>query len=96
MIEPDQTALRLGKAEPVPANRWRWVVFLIAILGTYALLFFQISIRKTSYTLQVGDVATQDILSPRTITYESRILTEQAQADAERTVGKVYLRSSSG
>lgn len=91
MIEPDQTALRLGKAEQVPANRWRWLVFLIAIVGTYALLFFQISIRKTSYTLQVGDVATQDILSPRTITYESRILTEQAQSDAERTVGKVYL-----
>lgn len=91
MIEPDQGALHHVETDKASANRWKGLVFLAAVVITYALIVIQISVRRTSYTVQVGDVATQDILSPRTITYESKILTEQAQADAERIVDKVYL-----
>ena len=50
-----------------------------------------VSVRSSQYLLTVGDVAGQDIEAPSTITYESEILTLQAQNDAERAVTKVYL-----
>ena len=70
---------------------WRAVIFIVTVLVTFALLTFQISIRKTSYSLSIGDVVNQDILAPRTITFESQILTEQAENDAENMVDKIYL-----
>ncbi|MHC1770805.1 MAG: HD family phosphohydrolase [Flexilinea sp.] len=72
-------------------NLWRSLIFVISVLLTFALLTVQISVRKSSYSLKVGDVTTQDILAPRTVTYISEILTEQAREDAEDMVGKVYL-----
>jgi len=69
----------------------RGVIFCITVLITFALLTFQISVRKTSYSLSVGDVVNQDIVAPRTITFESQILTEQARNDAQNMVDKIYL-----
>ncbi len=91
MIETDQSALHPAETDTIPARRRKGIIFVAAALISFSILVFQVSIRQTSYTLREGDLATQDILAPRKITYESKILTEQAQADAERMVGKVYL-----
>ncbi|GAP41357.1 HD family phosphohydrolase [Flexilinea flocculi] len=72
-------------------RRWRNLIYIVSVLLTFALLTIQISVRKSSYSLKIGDVTTQDILAPRTVTYISEILTEQARKDAEDIVGKVYL-----
>lgn len=81
----------LSKKKDRDSNLWPSLIFIISVLLTFALLTIQISVRKSSYSLKVGDVTTQDILAPRTVTYISDILTEQAKKDAEDMVGKVYL-----
>ena len=56
----------------------------------YAALVQTWSLRQTSLPLAVGDVAPQDMRAPRAIRYVSTVLTEQARAEAERTVDPVY------
>lgn len=67
------------------------LLFLGVIAAVFFLLTTQISLRRSSYTLEIGDVATSDITAPSTITYVSDILTEQAKKDAEENVSLVYL-----
>jgi membrane-associated HD superfamily phosphohydrolase len=52
-------------------RRWRNLIYIVSVLLTFALLTIQISVRKSSYSLKIGDVTTQDILAPRTVTYKS-------------------------
>ncbi|MCJ7625047.1 MAG: hypothetical protein MUO76_16225, partial [Anaerolineaceae bacterium] len=44
-----------------------------------------------SYPLEVGDVASQDILAPKSLSYTSGFLSEQAVAEAEGSVQDIYL-----
>jgi cyclic-di-AMP phosphodiesterase PgpH len=68
---------------------------LIILLGfcglSLAMITFPIAIRPSSYPLEIGAVAQQDIQSPRTLSFESKVLTEQAQTMAEMAVQPVYL-----
>jgi hypothetical protein len=59
------------------------VVFLILVLP--------ISLRQETSLLNIGDVAFQDINAPRTFSYESEVLTEEARDDAEKSVQPIYL-----
>ncbi|NPV40702.1 MAG: HDIG domain-containing protein [Anaerolineae bacterium] len=47
--------------------------------------------RSSTSLLDIGDVAFQDIHAPRTFSYESQILTEEARTEAEKSVQPVYL-----
>ena len=67
------------------------VLFIIVCVLVFLLLTTQISLRRASYGLKVGDVATTDITAPRTITYISDILTEEAKKDAADNVNNIYL-----
>lgn len=49
------------------------------------------SLRQISLPLSVGDVAPQDLRSPRSIQYASDVLTEAARNEAERAVAPVYI-----
>ena len=69
----------------------RILVLMLTSLLTWVALVMPISVSSSQYLLSVGDVAGQDIEAPSTITFESEILTVQAQNDAERAVTKVYL-----
>lgn len=73
------------------ANKLNYVLFVGVCLIVFLLLTTQISLRRTSYGLKVGDVATTDITAPRTITYVSDILTEEAKRDAAANVNNIYL-----
>ncbi len=68
---------------------------IISYLGLGLLIFLSLvlplSLRASTSLLDVGDVAFQDIRAPRTFSYESQILTEQAQDEAEKSVQPVYL-----
>lgn len=72
------TSLRLG-------------LLLLTSLLTLATLVLPIAIRPSSYLLKIGDVAPQDILSPRAITYTSEVLTDQARKEAADSVSPIYL-----
>ncbi len=50
----------------------------------------------TTHTWQVGQVATQEVLAPRDITYESQVLTRQQREAAARLVQPVYTPVDTG
>jgi len=68
-------------------------ILLLIIIGILVLisLIFPITIRPTSYTLEIGNVSNQDIQAPRTLTFSSQELTNKAAKDAESLVPLVYL-----
>ncbi len=66
-------------------------LFIVVCIVIFLLLTTQISLRRSSYGIRVGDVATKDITAPRTITYVSDILTEEAKKDAADNVNNIYL-----
>jgi putative nucleotidyltransferase with HDIG domain len=66
------------------------VLVCISILA-YVAIVQPWSLRQVSLPLSVGDVASQDLRSPRSIQYVSDALTEAARDDAERAVAPVYL-----
>jgi putative nucleotidyltransferase with HDIG domain len=57
---------------------------------SYAALVLPIATRPSSYPIQVGDVAAQDIQAPYSLTYVSQVQTEQLRSDAEHQVPPVY------
>ena len=63
---------------------------LFILLGTLALAFETLVSTQDSVQLAVDDVADQDILAPRSLTYNSEVLTEQARQDATEAVEPVY------
>jgi putative nucleotidyltransferase with HDIG domain len=69
----------------------KMAILIITAIASWISLSVPISLRPSEYTLNIGDVATQDILAPRTLTFTSDILTKKARADAESRVIPVYL-----
>jgi cyclic-di-AMP phosphodiesterase PgpH len=72
-------------------NILRWVLLIAVCILTFAALILPIAIRPSNYQIKVGDVASQDIQAPRTLTFKSKILSDQAKKDAEQSISKVYL-----
>lgn len=68
-------------------------ILVISGLLTIVVLNAPISIRSGLMPQSIGDVAAQDIQSPRAITYESQVLTDQAKQQARLNVPPVYLPS---
>lgn len=66
------------------------LLILCSILALGALVL-PIAIRQPGVSISEGDVAAQDVQAPRTLTYTSQILTNQAQEDARGKVQPVYL-----
>jgi putative nucleotidyltransferase with HDIG domain len=68
------------------------VFLLILVSGvSLAVLIVPIAIRPSAFPLKIGDVASQDLLAPRTSSFTSVVLTEQARQDAESKVQPIYL-----
>ncbi len=69
-----------------------WVLILtLACAVSLVALIYPFVIQPYSYLLEIGDVAPQDILAPRNLSYQSEILTSEAQSNAENTVASIYL-----
>jgi len=64
------------------------VIFSFLVFGA---LVLPISIRPSTSLLNIGDVAFQDIRAPKSFSYVSQNLTEQAMMAVEITVPPVYL-----
>jgi len=76
-------------------NRFRMVakliILIVTALAAWISISIPISLRPSEYTLNIGDVSTQDILAPRTLTFTSDLLTAKARSDAEARIMPVYL-----
>jgi len=66
------------------------ILAISGILAFFALILPQ-SYSQTSYPMEIGDVASEDILAPYSLTYESEVLTEEAQQEAAASVDPIYL-----
>ncbi len=66
------------------------LLIICSILALGALVL-PIAIRQPTVSIKEGDVATQDVSAPRTLTYTSQILTSQTQEEAKAKVQPVYL-----
>ena len=75
---PNRNILRLG-------------LLFVTCLFIFAELVMPFALRPSIYPLQVGEVANQDILAPRSANFTSQILTDQAKKQAEDSVLPIYL-----
>ncbi len=66
------------------------ILAISGILAFFALILPQ-SYSQTSYPMEIGDVASEDILAPYSLTFESEVLTEEARQEAAATVDTIYL-----
>ncbi|MFP4394021.1 MAG: HD family phosphohydrolase [Anaerolineales bacterium] len=64
------------------------ILFGLGLIATTA--FILVVALPSGYDLEVGDVATRDIRSPRDITFVSEIRSEQARQEATRNVEQIY------
>ncbi len=78
--------------QPNPIRRRVYYLLLLLVTTLLTLLALAIPIiAPLSYpSLQVGQVAPEDIVAPTGITYESGVLTEQQRDAAERMVSPIY------
>ena len=69
------------------------VLFASVVILSYAILIQPWAFRTESPTLQMGDVAQQDLRAPKKIEFISDVRTKEAQAIAERAIAPVYAAS---
>ncbi|HBG74430.1 MAG: hypothetical protein A2X25_14015 [Chloroflexi bacterium GWB2_49_20] len=69
------------------------VIFASVVILSYAILIQPWAFRPASPSLQLGDVAQQELRAPQKIEYVSKILTEEARTEAERAIEPVYAAS---
>lgn len=69
------------------------ILLILSAALVFAALILPLVTQLLTPSLQVGQVASQDILAPEAITYPSEVLTEQRREAAARAVSPVYTRS---
>lgn len=87
-----------------PKTEKRWFnpeivkVFILVISGILAFLTLILpdSFAQASFPMEIGDVASQDILALYSLTFESEVLTKQARQEAATNVVPIYLPADPG
>jgi putative nucleotidyltransferase with HDIG domain len=67
-----------------------WLILVLGLVGTIAIISLPLSSRGSTYNLEVGSVASQDILAPYAMTYNSEVLLEEARQSAAAEVNDIY------
>jgi hypothetical protein len=65
-------------------------LWLTGLLISTLALVMPYSTRQASLRVQAGDVASQDVLAPRTLSYQSAVLTAQRRQEAADAVAALY------
>jgi putative nucleotidyltransferase with HDIG domain len=73
---------------------FRSVLLVATAALSYVAIILPFYVNAGYTSLHTGNVATQDILASRNLTYSSDVLTKQAQEQAAAAVGPVYLSPS--
>ena len=69
---------------------WKSLLLVFSILLSALALLMPYSSRQNSLVLEIGDVAGQDVLAPRALSYESEVLSEQQREEAAQAVSPIY------
>ncbi len=67
-----------------------WLILLLGLVGTIVIISLPQTQRGSTYTLEVGSVASQDILAPYALTYNSEVLLEEAREAAAAEISDIY------
>lgn len=67
------------------------LILIVSALLAFLMLILPDAFRQSAFQMQLGDVATQDILAPYSLSFESELLTERARQDAANAVEPIYL-----
>jgi putative nucleotidyltransferase with HDIG domain len=65
-------------------------IFAVGLIGTFVALWVSSPGSGSTVALQAGDVAGENVLAPRELSYQSSVLTDQAKAAAEQSVPDIY------
>jgi cyclic-di-AMP phosphodiesterase PgpH len=83
------------KSKAEQRQRRGTIIKIIILVISSSLAFFALvlpdSFSQSSFPMEIGDVASQDILAPYSLTFESEVLTEQARQEAAREVDPIYM-----
>ncbi len=85
----DRASLRRRIRRAWEAGRL-WLIFAAGLIGTAVAFSLSVFQGNGALVLEPGDVASQDILAPFSLSYESEELTEQARDVAEDSVAPVF------
>jgi len=66
------------------------LIFAVGLISSMLILAFPVYTRQSDVLLELNDVATQEILAPYTLSFDSEILTQQARDDAASAISAVY------
>ncbi|HEY43534.1 MAG TPA: HDIG domain-containing protein [Anaerolineae bacterium] len=66
------------------------LIFALGLIGTILVLSLPQVQNGSTFILEPGDVAPQDILAPYTLDFPSEVLTEQARAEAAEAVSDIF------
>lgn len=67
------------------------IILAVAAILAFLSLILPDTFRQSAFPMQIGDVATQDILAPYSLSYDSEVLTERARQEAVNAVDPIYL-----
>lgn len=67
------------------------IILIVSAVFAFLMLILPDVFRQSSLQMQLGDVASQDILAPYSLSFESELLTERARQEAASAVDPIYL-----
>ncbi len=80
-----------GKNKFIPINVLKILLLIIVGVLSFLGLILPEVVTQSSLPMAIGDVTSQDVLAPYSLTFESEILTEQARQTAANAVDPIYL-----
>lgn len=75
----------------IPARTIKIIILILSAILAFFALILPDSFRQSALPVEIGDVATQDILAPYSLNFESEILTSRARQEAANAVDPIYL-----
>lgn len=80
-----------NKTRVIPNRFLKIIILSLSGMIAFFALILPETFSQSSFLMEIGDVAPQDILAPYSLTYESEVLTEQARQEAANAVSPIFL-----
>ncbi len=75
----------------IAKTTFKGIILVITGLFTLGALLLPIALRPSKYSVEAGQVSSQEIIAPKTLTYVSDVLTEQKRNQVENSIKDIYL-----
>ena len=82
--------MKTSRTARIRHSLFLFLLFIFAIAAIWLVVFYSLSAAPTATDLQVGNVASQEIVAPHGISYTSEVLTQRRQDTIANTVADRY------